>query len=422
MPTALTRFLGPAGPSRTLVEAQFISALGNGFFLTCFTLYVTRIVGLTPAQLGVGLSAAAIVGLFAGVPFGHLADQRGAREVAALLHVGMGVLIALLLVVQSFPLFVLTMCVYMFIYRGGAAAKAALTVGVLDGPVLVSARARIQAANNLGLSLGAAGAAIVLQLDTRAAYVSTLGFDGVSFVACGLFFLRLPRVPRSTPRGAGEPRLQVLRDRPYTLVSFINAVMLAHSPLLEVILPLWVVLHTDAPRSLVSALVVINTAAVVFFQVRIGERVDTLHRSVRAFRTAGFVLAAACVAYASSSAGGVWVAIGLLLLATVLHVLGEMVHSAGSWVVAYELAPAERQGQYQGLFSTGLAMSQILGPAALTLLLIDGGVVGWLVLAGIFAVVGLSMQPAARWAERTRPAAAKPEAQTDATPAAEGAS
>jgi hypothetical protein len=36
------------------------------------------------------------------------------------------------------------------------------------------------------------------------------------------------------------------------------------------------------------------------------------------------------------------VAIALLLAATGLHVYGEMVHSAGSWVIAYELAPADR--------------------------------------------------------------------------------
>ena len=159
-------------------------------------------------------------------------------------------------------------------------------------------------------------------------------------------------------------------------------------------------LHTDAPRGIVSALVVINTAAVVFLQVRISEPVDNLQRSVRAFRNAGFVLGAACVAYASSAAGGLWAAVTLLLLATVLHVLGEMIHSRW-WVVGYELAPSDRQGQYQGLFSTGLAMSQILGPAALTLLLIEGGVVGWLVLAVVFVITGLSMRPAARWAERT---------------------
>jgi hypothetical protein len=48
-------------------------------------------------------------------------------------------------------------------------------------------------------------------------------------------------------------------------------------------------------------------------------------------------------------------------------------------------------------------MVQIIGPAALTLLLITGGVVGWVVLAVVFVVAGLVMKPAADWALRTGP-------------------
>lgn len=406
----LTRLLGPAGAVRTLALAQLITALGNGLFLTCFVLYITRIVGLSPTQLGLGLSAAAVVGMFAGVPFGHLADQWGPRGVTALLYCGTAVMTVVLLFVGTFPVFVLAVCVYMLVTRGGNAAKQALTAGVLDGAALVSARARVHAVNNFGMSVGAAMGALVLQIDTPAAYLTALSFDALTFLGCALIFLRLPRVARAPRRSAGEPRLAVLRDRPYTVVAVVNAVMLAHAPLLEVILPLWLVLHTDAPHGLVAGLVLLNTVAVVLFQVRIGERIDTLRRAVRAFRLAGLVLAAACLAYASSSWGGVWPAVLLLLVATLLQVWGEMVHSAGSWVVAYELAPAGQQGQYQGLFNTGLSVAQTAGPAVLTLLLIDGGGAGWLVLAAVFATVGLAMEPAARWAARTRPA-------SDTTPA-----
>ena len=146
--------------------------------------------------------------MFAGVPFGHLADQRGPRGVAVWLHVGTGVTFGAILFVSWFPLFVVAVCLYLLMYRGGNAAKAALIVGVLDGPALVATRARIQAANNLGMSMGAAMAAIVLQIDTRSAYVSTLLFDALTFAVCGLFFLRLPKVARSAPRAAGEPRLR----------------------------------------------------------------------------------------------------------------------------------------------------------------------------------------------------------------------
>lgn len=397
-----TRIFGPSGPARTLSSAQLVTALGNGVFLSCFTLYAVRIVELSPTQFGIALGIAAVAAFFAGVPFGHLADLRGPRVVTAVSHVLAGLMTVALLGVRSYLLFIVVTCVYMVIYRGSNAAKAALTVSVLEGQALVLARARIQALNNFGLSIGAAMGIFVLQVDTLAAYTAALLFNAATFVVCGVVMLRLrPDLPRTERRG-GQARLPVLRDHPYTLVAFLNAVMLAHSPIIEVILPLWVVLHTDAPRGLVGALVVVNTVAVVLLQVRLTKNVDTLDRAIRAFRRAGLVLGAACIAYAASATNGLWVAVTLLVVATVLHVLGEIVHSAGSWVVAYELAPADQQGQYQGLFSTGLSMIQIVGPAVLTLLLINGGVVGWGVLAAVFVATGLAVGPAARWAERTR--------------------
>lgn len=424
----LKRFLGPDGIVRTLVLSQLVTALGNGLYVSCFVLYATRIVGLTPAQVGIGLSAAALVGLFAGVPFGHLADRRGPREVTVLLNMATCAMTVVLLFVASFPTFMLAICTYTLVARGRFAAQQALTVGVLDGPELVTARARVRVASNLGMSAGAGVGALVLQVDTKAAYLGALCFDALTFLACALILLRLPRVERAGRRAKGEPRLPVLRDRPYGLVSLVNAVMLAHAPLIEVILPLWVIMHTDAPRSVAALLFVINTATVVLLQVRIGERVDTLHRGVRAFRSAGFVLGAACVVYAGSAGGSVWSAVVLLVLASLLHAWGEMVHSAGSWVVAYELAPEGQQGQYQGLFNTGLSVSSTAGPALLMFLLINGGPAGWLVLAGVFVVTGLVMTPAARWAERTRPApppsaaGSRPETASATEPsAAEGA-
>jgi MFS family permease len=413
----LTRFLGPDSRVRALVLAQLVTALGNGVYVTCFVLYVTRIIGLTATQLGIGLSAAALVGVFAGVPFGHLADHRGPREVSALLNVATGAMTVVLLFVGSFPVFVAAACCYTLVSRGRTAAQQALTAGALSGPALVTARARVRVASNLGMSAGAGVGALVLQIDTGTAYLSALSFDALTFLACALILMRLPHVKPAPRNAKGEPRLQVLRDRPYAVATAVNAVMLAHAPLIEVILPLWVVMHTHAPRSVAALLFVVNTAVVVLFQVRIGERVDTLHRAVGAFRTAGLVLGAACLVYAGSSAGSVWFAVTVLVLASVLHAWGEMVHSAGSWVVAYELAPEGRQGQYQGLFDTGLSVSGTLGPAVLTFLLIKGGPIGWLVLAGVFVVAGLLMTPAARWAERSRPAPPTDGApRTDAVP------
>ncbi|MGW7427334.1 MFS transporter [Streptomyces sp. NPDC054813] len=387
------------GPARTLVLGQLVNAVGNGVFLTCSALYFVRIVGFSPAQLGLGLSIAGIAGLFAGVPFGHLADRRGPRGTSAALLALAGLATAAYLTTDSYPLFVVIAFLYALFERGAYAARQALIPAVLTGESLVRVRAKIRVVTNVGVSAGAALGGLALLWDTKAAYQIVFAGNAVSFVVCGLLFLWLPAAPPASERKPGEPRLAVLRDTPYAVLALINMVMLLHIPILEVVLPLWIALRTDAPHSLTAVLLLCNTLAVVALQVPLTKRIDALEPAVRAFRVAGAVLLGCCAAFALSAGRGAVVATVVLVVAAGLHVYGEMVQSAGSWLIGYELAPADKQGQYQGLFNTGIAAVQMFGPVSLTLLLIDWGTPGWLLLGAVFLVGGLSMAPAVRWAQ-----------------------
>lgn len=388
--------------ARTLIAAQLVNTLGNGAFVTTSALYFTRIVGFSATQFGIGLSIAGVAGLLAGVPFGHLADRRGARGVTALLMALAGLATAGYLVIRSFPLFVVVAVLYALFDRGGYAARQALVGRALSGENLVQVRAKLRVVTNIGYSVGAGLGGLALAWDTRPAYLFVLGLNALSFVGCAVLLTRLPVIAAVPPGPPGEPRLAVLRDRPYALLALINMVMLLHSPLLDVVLPLWIVTHTEAPRWLAAALYVLNTLSVVLFQVKLTKKIDALAPAVRAFRLAGLALTAACVVFAACSGRSPVFAVLLLVLGAGLHVYGEMVQSAGSWLIGYDLAPADKQGQYQGLFNTGIAATQMFAPAVLTLLLIGWGTPGWLVLGGVFLVGGLAMAPAVRWAERSR--------------------
>jgi MFS family permease len=83
-----------------------------------------------------------------------------------------------------------------------------------------------------------------------------------------------------------------------------------------------------------------------------------------------------------------------------------MMQGAAAWEVGFGLAPAGRQGQYQGFYGMAPQFARMLGPVVVTTLLVNWGAPGWLVLGGVFLVAGLLMGPAVRWAERTRTAAA----------------
>jgi MFS family permease len=75
-----------------------------------------------------------------------------------------------------------------------------------------------------------------------------------------------------------------------------------------------------------------------------------------------------------------------------VHVMGELVGSAGSWSIGYGLADEKHQGQYQGVFSLGWGLGGAFGPSIITALVIGIGKGGWLILGAIFIVTGFLMR------------------------------
>ncbi len=399
------KLLPPAGPSRGLALAQLTNAIGDGAYYVCSVLYFTRIVGLTPTQVGLGLTIGWALGTFASVPLGHLADRRGPRGVAVVLALATAAAVGAFAFVQSFPAFLAVACVYTVCQCGLVAARQALLAGVVDAAGRTKARAYMQSTANAGIAVGAVIGGIALQFDTKAAYLAAFGLDVVTFLAATLVLRTLPHVPGVARADDGEPALVVLRDRPYALLTALNSVLMLYMPLLSVVLPLWVVGHTDAPRWMVSALMVINTVAVVLFQVTLANRVRDLDSAVRMVRLSGLFLLAACVVFAFSSGDqAVWVAAAVLAAGAVLQVAGEMMLASGYWEISFGLAVEGKQGQYQGFFSSGTAVARMLGPLLLTALVIDGGTVGWLVLGSLFLLAALATGPAVAWARRSRAA------------------
>ncbi|WP_405585400.1 hypothetical protein [Streptomyces sp. NBC_01092] len=232
------------------------------------------------------------------------------------------------------------------------------------------------------------------------AYLQVFALDAVSFLVCALLLLRLPGVPPSP--GRRRAGLGVLRDRPYAVIVLLNTVLLLRLPLLSLVLPLWITRRTEAPTWLVSALFVLNTGAVMVFQVRAARGVTGLGTATRAVRHAGWVMLAACVVFALSAGASLWVAVGFLVLGAVLQVVAEMGQSAGSWQLSFDLAPEGRVGEYQGLFGTGVTVARTLGPLLLTALLVEWGTPGWLLLGGAMPAASYAMGPAARWAAGRR--------------------
>jgi hypothetical protein len=118
------------------------------------------------------------------------------------------------------------------------------------------------------------------------------------------------------------------------------------------------------------------------------------------------VIAVACLLYALAAGRPTWIAVTVLVAASVVHVVGELRQAAGAFGMSYSLAPEGRHGQYQGTFGMGFQVSQMVAPILITLLPLTLGFTGWAVLAAMFVATGAAVPVVTRWAERTRVAAA----------------
>ncbi|HEU4975410.1 MAG TPA: MFS transporter [Baekduia sp.] len=388
---------------RRLALAGVVNAAGTGLLLSTLVLYFTQDVGLSGGQVAAGMSAGGAIGLLAGVPLGHLADTRGAREVLVALLALESLATLAYLAAHSFVTFVAAACAAIALSRGAMAVSGGVTARRLPPEGRVRSRAFLRAMTNVGFALGAGLATIGLAIGTRGAYQAMIAADAASFLVVAAMHARLPHLPRVPPDPAG-PRLVVLRDRPYVVVMALMALMTMHNSMLDVGLPLWVSAHTDAPPALVGVIFVMNCVSVALLSVRFAAGSEAVPDAARAAFRAGITLLVACTLLAVSGPLPAVAAAAVLIVGMLVQSAGEMQEAAAQWGLSMGLAPADRHGQYQGLASTGLALGWMLGPPLMAGV-VAVGTAGWLAVGIAFTAIGAMTVPAARWALATRAAA-----------------
>jgi MFS family permease len=395
------RLIPAAGPLRLLAFATLVNTFGNGLFYTSAALFYTRSVGLSPGQVGVGLTVAGLLSLLVGIPAGHLADLRGAREVLVALLVAEGLAMASFALVHSYAAFVAASVAYACVGKAENAVRQGLVAGALPPDQRVSGRAYLRSVTNLGIGAGAALAGVAIAVDTRAAYLALVLGDAVTYALAAAVIARLPATAAAARRTGGG-MLVALRDRPFLGITLVNAALSTHFALLEIGVPLWVDRHTSAPTWTVAVIFLVNTACCVLFQVRASRGAADVRSSALVMRRGAVLLGASYVVFALSAGRSPAVAVGVLLCATLVNVVGELQQSAGSWGLGFGLAPEHAQSQYQGLYSTGFAVSSMVGPILVTSTAIAHGTAGWVFLGVLFSGVGFVAVPVAGWAERSR--------------------
>jgi MFS family permease len=409
---ALMSLVPESRTQRIYLLTTLINTYGIGLILTAMTLYAIKVAHLTAQNSGLALTIAGLVGLLAAMPMGALADRRGPRDINRL---------AMLLMAASavgFVLFARDFVSYLIVATVQASAlSASVTADVallrrVGGEEATTFRAQTQAVLNLGISLGVATCGVAIQLNTVNAYRALfLGQALTSLIGVAV----LGRLPKFEPLpGAHEESVvAALKDRPFLAYTVLSGVMYMQYFVLALLLPVWIVYHTHAPRWSVSAFVIVNTVLVVLFQVRIGKTVQTIKQGGAVIRRAGVIFLVSCSAIGLATGIPAWAALLLLAGAVALHTYGELWHSSGTFALDFGLAPEHAQGQYQGLVGMGNGAGQALSPFVLIGLVLAGGRLGFVLLGAWFALLGLAAPAVARWGERTRPGTPETETETE---------
>jgi hypothetical protein len=353
------------------------------------------------------------VGLLASMPMGRLADRRGPRDVFRL------ALFLLAAAAASYVFLAHGFVSYLIVaIVDGSALSASITANVallrrVGGSNATTFRSQMTAVVNLGISLGIATCGVAIQLNTVNAYRALFLGNALSCLTGVAVLSRLPRF-EPLPGAHEESPFTALRDRPFLGYTVLSGAMYMQYFVLALLLPVWVVFHTNAPRWSVSAFVIINTAMVVLFQVRVGKTVQTIRQGGAAFRRAGVIFLVSCSAMGLAAGLPGWGAMLLLAAAVIVHTYGELWQSSAMFALDFGLAPPHAQGQYQGLVGMGNFAGQALSPLILIGLVLSGGRLGFVLLGAWFALLGLAGPAVARWGERTRPPAPAADAVAEA--------
>ncbi|MFD7164761.1 MFS transporter [Streptomyces violascens] len=383
----------PSREGRVVALAVAVYAAGSGLYLAGGTVFFVSGIGLSIAEVGTGLTIAGLVGFLTTVPVSMLAKRLGALRLLRMLQVWRAFWFVALAFADTAVTFTLFASLFAM-SQGPVSPMTQLVVSTIAGEAdRTRSFAVMRSVSNVGMSVGALAAAPFLAVGSAWTFKTILLIGGLSCLGAALLLGRI-NVTTGAPEAKRVPwrsgLAAVCRDRRYAALTAANGVLFLHTVLLGVGLPLWAVRSTNAPAGMLSVLVTVNTVLAIALQVHFAERVNTSQDGTRALRNAGFALAAFSLVLIASSHCGTWLAMGLLLVATVLLTCGELWQSAGSWGLSYRHAPEEQRTEYLSVFSLGSAAVGIVGPALLALV-VDGGAAWLLGLAMLFLLTSAAV-------------------------------
>lgn len=367
-----------------LLTAALVDWVGTGMFLAVSTVFFVRVVGLPVAEVGLGLTIAALAAMTMIMPIGRLADRHGPRGVLIGVEVVQGAATAGYLLVHGWWGF-LAVSVVVAIAQQAAPPLIQALVGELAE---AERRTRVLAVHrtviNVGISAGSLVAGALLGLGLPHAFQVLLAADAVAFVLAAALLCALPG-RRGVSARTAPARWKALRDTRLLALTAYDALICLWQPMLNVAFPLWLVTRTRAPVSLIGVLYAVACAGTILLQYPVSVLAGTPLRALRGYICAALCLAGACLAFAAAPAHSAPVTVAIFTAAVIILSAGEIAQVGSAWTLSFAIAPPMQRNAYLAAFSMGRALSRATGPLLMTGVVLALGQSGWIALAIVFA-------------------------------------
>lgn len=398
--------------SRRLSGAAAFDSFGTGIGATAAILFFVTMRDFSAGSVALAISVGAVFGVFSPIPCGRLADRHGLVRIYVAILILRGLLSLVYPFATSYSTFVaLTICL-LALEPTTVPLQQAVVGRVVDAATRVRLMARVIALRNVGLGAGTLVAGLALATDSVGLVTAVLALNGLTFFGMALAVLSIredvqrgadgsaqesssaddsltapePGPPHAPAESTPSPAVPAVRNLPFLALCAVNGLLLLHDSVLFILLPLWVVARLDLSPVVLAALLATNTVLTVLLQT-VFSRVDlgAVPRQVLLVSLGTLVTACGVGAAVENTASRPLLLVLLTLMVALLTV-GENLHSVLGWQVSFALAPSEQRSEYLSAFNTGYAIQRVIGPVAMTGVVLAMYTTGWAILAATFAL------------------------------------
>ena len=201
----LRRLIPPTPMSRRLATQSVLFSTGEGTFNTGSAVFLTQVVGMSAARVGLAITLTGVAEFVMAYPAGRLVDRFGPKRVWALSVWGRVLSFAALPFVDSFSSYLLVGLLFALAGSAGHSSYQAYVLDALPAQERVETQAYLYSALNVGFTLGAILGGVALAFDNLTVIRWTPWFAAVIAAVNAWWIGRLPQAPH-------DPRVAAARS------------------------------------------------------------------------------------------------------------------------------------------------------------------------------------------------------------------